>query len=305
MLTVVHKNPICSFNANWLAPIIDQYLRFDPWDSEKTYARGTVFYLNLADFCDQAGYDFCAELVDRGFKVIIDNLWEADPGPVPNTHRITCDRWFWYNESLWYQYLGYDQYRAVPNYQYRALMPVNRRRPHRDDFVQRVNLNNMLWSYVEAGRQLPGDGDMTDWNTQRYMNPEWYNQSYMSMVVETFVRPASKYTPTFITEKTFKPVAFQHPFVVYGNRGTLRTLRSWGFETFDNLWDESYDELVNHHARRDAIVDILNHIDPCEHSTETQRRLEHNRGLFFDTALVKQQFIAQVLEPIVEYAETV
>jgi hypothetical protein len=163
----------------------------------------------------------------------------------------------------------------------------------------------MLWSYVEAGTQLPNDRDMSNWDSQRYMNPEWYDHSYMSMVVESFVRPASKYTPTFITEKTFKPLAFQHPFVVYGNRGTLRTLRTWGFETFDNLWDESYDELVNHDTRRDAVVDILNHIEPCEHSTETQRRLKHNHGLFFDTTFVKQQFVKQVLNPIIEYAETV
>lgn len=302
MLTVVHKNPICSFNADWLVDIVDQYLRFEPWDQSKTYAPGTLFYLNVLDFGNRTGHDFCAELVDRGFKVIIDNLWEVDPGPVPGTHRITCDRWFWYNESLWYQYLGHDRYQPVPAWKHLALMPMNKQRPHRDDFVQRINLDRMLWSYVAAGTQLPGDGDMTNWNTQRYMNPEWYDQTYMSMVVETFVRPASKYTPTFITEKTFKPIAFQHPFVVYGNRGTLRTLRNWGFETFDNLWDESYDELVNNDARRDAVIDILNHIEPCKHTTETQRRLEHNHRLFFDKEQVRAGIIKDIIKPIIEYA---
>lgn len=304
MLTVIHKNPICSFNANWLVDIINQYLQFEPWDESRTYPRGTVFYLNLADFCDVAGYKFCAELVDRGFKVIIDNLWEADPGPVPNTHRVYCPRWFWYNESRWYQQLGYDNYTPAPAYQYRALMPMNRRKPHRDEFIRDIDLTGMLWSYVETGTQLPEDKDMSDWNTQRYMNPNWYDSSYMSMVVESLVRPASKYTPVFITEKTTKPLAFQHPFAVYGNRGTLRTLREWGFETFDNLWDESYDEIVDTDARRAAVVNLINNIEIQSHDVETLRRLKHNRELFFNKEIVQAGIIKDILEPIVEYAET-
>ncbi len=303
-VTVVHKNPICSFNANWLVDIINEYLRFEPWDSEKTYARGTLFYLNLADFCDQAGYDFCAELVDRGFRVIIDNLWEVDPGPVINTHRIVCDRWFWYNESLWYRYLGYNQYQPQRDYHYRALMPMNRCKPHRTDFLRRIDLTGMLWSYVEAGTQLPNDGDMTNWDTQRNMNPDWYNHSYVSMVVETFVRPGSKYTPTFITEKTVKPLAFYHPFIVYGNRGTLDKLHSWGFETWDNLWDESYDQIVDVNARRDTVINLLGSVTIQPHDAETQRRLEHNHCLFFDQQKVHAGIIKDIIEPLLNYAET-
>lgn len=301
-LTVVHKNPICSFDADWLRPIIDQYLRFEPWDSEKTYPRGTLFYLNLADFCDQAGLDFCAELVDRGFRVIVDNLWETNPGVLGNAHRIVCDRWFWYNESLWYQYLGLHQYQPSPCYQYRALMPMNRRRPHRDDFVQRIDLKDLLWSYVDAGTQLPNDGDMSDWKTQRRMNPEWYDSSYMSMVVETFVRPGSRYTPCFITEKTMKPLAFQHPFVVYGNRGTLNKLHSWGFETWSHLWDESYDSIVDTDARRDAVIALISSIEIQPHSAETLEKLQHNRNHFFDKQAVIQGIQKEIIQPILEYA---
>jgi len=301
-LTVIHKNPICSFNAAWLAPIFDQYLRFEPWDSEKTYDPGTVFYLNLAEFSNRSGYDFCNQLTEQGFRVIVDNLWEVNAGPIPNALTVCADRWFWYNESAWYQYLGYHNYRPKPQYQYRALMPMNRRKPHRDDFVAKVNCNDLLWSYVETGRQLPNDGDMADWSTQRYMNPDWYDHSYISMVVETIVRPGSKYTPVFVTEKTFKPIAFWHPFMVYGNRGTLQALRSWGFETWDHLWDESYDSVVDYQARRDKIIDVLNSIEPSEHSPETQRKLEHNHQLFFDQQRVRTGIINDIINPIIEFA---
>lgn len=303
---ILHKNPVCSFNANWLLPTINQYLEFRAWDPGQQYPRHTLFYMNLADFSDDAGYQFAEQLVDSGFRVVIDNLWEADPGPVPNTHRITCDRWFWYNEALWYHSRGYSEYQPCPSREFLGLMPMNRRRLHRTEFAASLGptLDRMLWSYVEAGRQLPGDLDMNNWDTQRYFNPTWYDQTYLSMVVETAVRPPSRYTPVFITEKTTKPLAFQHPFIIYGTRNTLRTLQEWGFETFNHLWDESYDSIVDTQQRKHAVINLLNSIEPCEHSAETREKLQHNHYHFFDLDLVRQRIVKEILEPIINYAET-
>ena len=297
---ILHSGPISSFATAWFGPLIAQYLDFEPWDADSKYPAGTLFYVNCLNYTAE----LAQQLQHQGFRLLIDNLWEVDPGPVPGTHRICCDRWFWYNESLWYHHLGLDQYQPQRDFRSLALMPMNRRRAHRDDFVKRIDLNRMLWSYVDAGRQLPGDKDTVDWETQRYMNPVWYNTTYLSMVVESLVAAGSKYTPTFVTEKTFKPVAFYHPFVVYGNRGTLRTLKSWGFETWSHLWDESYDEIVDHQARRDAVVDTLHGIEIMDHSAETLQKLQHNHNHFFDQKSVQANIIKEIVEPILEYAET-
>lgn len=302
--TVVHKDPVCSFNTPWLSPIIDQYLRFEPWDPEKTYDPGTLFYINCLEFGTAHAQQFCLQRIDQGFRIIVDNLWEVNPGAtMPGAQRICCDRWFWYNESLWYRYQGLDQYQPCADYQYRALMPMNRRREHRDNWLAQIRTDDLMWSYVEMGRELPGNCDMSLWDAQRYMNPSWYDQCYMSMVVESFVRAGSKYTPTFITEKTFKPIAFEHPFLIYGNCGTLRRLHEWGFETWDNLWDESYDQITDTDSRRDAVAQLINSMEIIPHSTETLRRLQHNRDLFFNYDFVKQSLIAEIIEPIIEYAE--
>jgi len=45
-----------------------------------------------------------------------------------------------------------------------------------------------------------------------------------------------------LTEKTFKPIALGMPFIIVGTQGSLRYLRSYGFKTFGDLWDESYDD---------------------------------------------------------------
>ena len=44
-----------------------------------------------------------------------------------------------------------------------------------------------------------------------------------------------------LTEKSFKPIVMQQPFILVSCRGSLEYLRSYGFKTFGSLWDESYD----------------------------------------------------------------
>jgi len=47
----------------------------------------------------------------------------------------------------------------------------------------------------------------------------------------------------FISEKTFKPIAARHPFILYGNKHSLKYIQELGYKTFDGFIDESYDEL--------------------------------------------------------------
>jgi hypothetical protein len=75
-------------------------------------------------------------------------------------------------------------------------------------------------------------------------------------------------TRIHITEKTFKPIVLQQPFLMVGNRGALKYLRDYGFQTFSNLWDEGYDDLDQAH-RITAVADI------CQEITSwSQRRLK-------------------------------
>ena len=47
----------------------------------------------------------------------------------------------------------------------------------------------------------------------------------------------------FLSEKTFKPVVCQHPFIIMGSKGSLKNLQKLGYKTFAPYIDESYDEL--------------------------------------------------------------
>ena len=45
----------------------------------------------------------------------------------------------------------------------------------------------------------------------------------------------------FCSEKIFKPIIQEHPFLVWGDRHTMAKMRELGYQTFDNWWSEAYD----------------------------------------------------------------
>jgi hypothetical protein len=66
---------------------------------------------------------------------------------------------------------------------------------------------------------------------------------------------------TFLTEKMYKPIVFKMPFITVSQPHTLRYLRNNGYKTFNELWDESYDEERNPVERMKKIIDLLNHLN--------------------------------------------
>jgi hypothetical protein len=47
----------------------------------------------------------------------------------------------------------------------------------------------------------------------------------------------------FPTEKTVRPLAAGKPILVMGPKHFLQRLKDQGFQTWANLWDETYDEM--------------------------------------------------------------
>ena len=89
-----------------------------------------------------------------------------------------------------------------------------------------------------------------------------------------------------LTEKTFKPIALGMPFIIVGTQGSLRYLRSYGFKTFGDLWDESYDNEPDDSKRIEKIAQVLKLLDGSgEHRQDifksAQEIVEHNWNHFY------------------------
>ena len=90
-----------------------------------------------------------------------------------------------------------------------------------------------------------------------------------------------------LTEKTFKPIALGMPFVIVGTKGSLEYLRSYGFRTFGDIWDESYDSAEDN-MRIERIAKLLKSLDglPTEAKQDlfdvAQEVIEHNWNHFYN-----------------------
>jgi hypothetical protein len=255
-------------------------------------------------------------MIDSGLKIVVDNLCEARC--VYETHYANRENlfilentnWFWYRESL--ENLSHlDRFNYCPdrNYQRLALMPLNAQRQHRDLLLDAVHpfLDSFVWSYVhhlDIRRQLPGDKQLKDncLSDDRHFVKDWYDDTCFSLVAETAVELPGQ--EMFVTEKTFKPMAYQHPFMILGMPNTLQYLRSQGFETYENLFDESYDTELDVQSRIHIIKRNIENYKNIPHDTLTEQKALHNRNHFYDYDLVKKRLRKEIYEPLLNYANT-
>ena len=89
-----------------------------------------------------------------------------------------------------------------------------------------------------------------------------------------------------LTEKTFKPIALGMPFIIVGTQGSLKYLRSYGFKTFGDLWDESYDDEPDDSKRIEKIAKVLKLLESLEEDRQAIFEsawpiIEHNWNHFY------------------------
>jgi hypothetical protein len=75
--------------------------------------------------------------------------------------------------------------------------------------------------------------------TPAHMNiSKVYHTFFVEIVCETYFSGNTFYP----TEKTWRPILLNTPFIVQGPQNYLDNLRKLGFQTFDKWWDEGYSE---------------------------------------------------------------
>lgn len=103
-------------------------------------------------------------------------------------------------------------------------------------------------------------------------------ESFVYIITET----VAEYPYPYFTEKTWKAILTKVPFMIVGSKHSIKKLKEFGFLTFNNFWDESYDNLDNAANRCDAIVENLVTLSSFENKKleemyqEMMPILEHN-----------------------------
>jgi hypothetical protein len=334
-------------NSSYLEWILQEYFTLETYNLNKTYDReSTIFVVSRPEHIPP---QLLENHIEKGYKLILANLWEARPFFKPDDLKdyldnvlvilgcknsfdygwkniVNIPNWFWYNESLWYS--CDKNFAPLKNYQpnrtnnKKFFMPIRRQKPFRTQIVETLEpvLDDATWSYCERwmdGRRLVTDesSPIAHQAWDRQFNEEWYNDTYFSVAVETACghNPAEienqgirgdQEVPCelFVTEKTFKPIAFRHPFQVLAMPGTLQFLKQNGFETYDHIFDESYDDMPFFDDRLNQVLTNIVEFDQNKYNDPlTEQKMEHNYQWFYNRDRVVNGIKQELIEPMLEW----
>lgn len=110
-----------------------------------------------------------------------------------------------------------------------------------------------------------------------------YNCTQLEVVLETLFDDCRWH----LTEKILRPIACGQPFILAGTAGSLQYIKHYGFKTFDAVWSEDYDTILDPNDRLHAIIDLMHGLANLDHQQRTrviqqaQEIANFNRRWFF------------------------
>jgi len=219
--------------------------------------------------------------------------------------------YFWHGWASLDWYRGYHRTflidRAAERKPSKTFLSPNRiiggHRDHRVLFLYHVFKNNLQHNHISAPRTCPEEHTDITHIAYKYTNrypditsvlatdelPVMFaredTQKMSSCWLDNFNLAADSmfYVPTetvywgkrlHLTEKTFKPIALEMPFILVAPAHSLEYLRSYGFKTFGNVIDESYDDEEDDFTRLEKIAKLLTNIEGLS-AKEKQQIYQH------------------------------
>jgi hypothetical protein len=299
-------------------PLFRQYFDIESYDPLQPYSKQHTFLYRSED-----QYDKIAQYKETGCKFIAEAVWELEfacddtfddqtIGLINNKEHprtISVPKWFWFEEhhSQWGKKpvsLPHDHVNEK-----KFLMQIGDAKSERLSLWERLEARNLLQdslhSFLEKGCGLEGavvnyQPDNPPFPQRNYV-ADWYNQTVFTVILEyAYQQHHDIINPIFITEKTFKPIMYGHPFILYGNTHSLKSLKDWGFETYDNWFDESYDDTTDLHMKIEHICDEI--AQPTrEYDDVTKQKINHNVERFWNRELVHQLMVDEIIKPVLNF----
>jgi hypothetical protein len=148
------------------------------------------------------------------------------------------------------------------------------------DFIKKTNDLSLPEIFLQKFGHYT-QGYKAQWMSYPY---KIYDQSYFQIVLETDFENQNQF---FLTEKTVRPLMSGQPFVVAATPNFLDHLHSMGFRTYNLLWNENYDSIINDRDRLQALVTLCIELENFDWNVHRQELIDianHNRSQFFDLA---------------------
>ena len=126
------------------------------------------------------------------------------------------------------------------------------------------------------------------------------DDSYFSVVLEAYFDSPSL-NQTYVTEKSLRPMLAKKPFIIVGQKGTLKELKKRGYKTFHPFINEEYDEENNPVKRYFKVITEINKL--CKLSIEELHNfmeplkevVEHNYNHLYYRIESEKQYLKSLI----------
>ena len=164
------------------------------------------------------------------------------------------------------------------NFMYKFICPMGKARLHRIkiyDFIKKnIDIeNNTLYSFNTRNKHTQYESIWLEDSIKERLNDDDFNQknftlenqliflqkAFCNIISETGF--SKEMNDIRITEKTLLPIKSLQPFIIIGSYKILKYVKSLGFKTFEDFWDESYDDIEDDELRLETIFSLIKDIN--------------------------------------------
>jgi hypothetical protein len=102
--------------------------------------------------------------------------------------------------------------------------------------------------------------NLTDYQIDSTFSATYSADDYQKCAIDIVLETLFDDCRIHLTEKTLRPIACGKPFLLVSTPGSLEYLKSYGFETFSSVIDESYDCVQDPLERLNRVTDLMKDI---------------------------------------------
>jgi hypothetical protein len=183
----------------------------------------------------------------------------------------------------WFRYAKFETFKKTP---IKHFLIYNRAwsgtREYRIKFIDLLIENNLIdycqttFNMIEPESGLHYQAHQyknQDWipthQLENYFNPtvapatssaDFVTDDYISNEFEVVLETLFDDSRIHLTEKSLRPIACNQPFILAATYGSLEYLKSYGFQTFGSIIDESYDQVTDPYQRMQSIINTMKQI---------------------------------------------
>jgi len=261
---------------------------------------------NLESLATESVANYCAELHLRGLLCVTNNHDQtlllhseqrslevdrfARSGFVPVyywSHAVIALDWFRYaqhdpeltfdHNKIQHDFLIYN--RAWSGTREYRLCFVEQLLEHGLEQYCNISFNPEDGEHYSTHQFANPDFQIVSYNLDHNLQPNTHNSTasadyctadYVTAGIEVVLETLFDDSRWHLTEKTLRAIACGKPFLLMATPGSLSYLRQYGFETFGELIDESYDQITNPRQRLQAVIAEMARISALPSASKTQ-----------------------------------